>query len=119
MSYWNGRRTLVTGGAGFIGSHLVEMLVADGARVRVVDNLERGRLSNLEAVRDQIEFIQQDLRDPRVSEQATAGMECVINMAAKVTGIEYNRTHQGDMYTSNVLINTNVLDAARRNDVRQ
>jgi UDP-glucose 4-epimerase len=50
MSYWKGRRTLVTGGAGFVGSHLVEMLVADGAAVRVVDNLERGRLSNLGAV---------------------------------------------------------------------
>jgi len=116
MSYWKGRRTLVTGGAGFIGSHLVEMLVADGARVRVVDNLERGRLSNLEAVLDDVEFIQDDLRDPEVCLRATHGIECVINMAAKVAGIEYNRYHHGDMFTANVLINTNTLDAARLND---
>jgi GDP-L-fucose synthase len=117
MPYWQGRRTLVTGGAGFIGSHLVEMLVADGARVRVVDNLERGRLQNLQAVQRDIEFIQDDLRSPDACLRATAGMECAINMAAKVTGIEYNRDHHGDMYTSNVLINTNVLEAARLNDV--
>ena len=117
MSYWKGKRTLVTGGAGFIGSHLVEMLVEEGARVRVVDNLERGRLSNLEAVLDDVEFIQRDLRERETCLQVTHGMECVINMAAKVTGIEYNRNHHGDMFTSNVLINTNVLDAARLNDV--
>jgi GDP-L-fucose synthase len=117
MSYWKGRRTLVTGGAGFIGSHLVEMLVADGARVRVVDNLERGRLSNLEAVLDNVEFIRDDLRDRDACLRATHGMECVINMAAKVTGIEYNRGHHGDMFTANALINTNVLEAARLNDV--
>jgi nucleoside-diphosphate-sugar epimerase len=109
----------VTGGAGFIGSHLTEMLVEDGARVRVVDNLERGRLSNLEAVLDAIEFIEGDLRDPQVCLRATQGMECVLNMAAKVTGIEYNRYHHGDMFTANILINTNVLEAARLNDVRR
>jgi len=119
MSYWQGKRTLVTGGAGFIGSHLVEMLLADGANVRVVDNLERGRLSNLEQVLNDIEFIQRDLRDPQVCLQVTQGMECVINMAAKVTGIEYNRFHHGDMFTANVLLNTNVLEAARLNDVRR
>ncbi|UCH33375.1 MAG: NAD-dependent epimerase/dehydratase family protein [Armatimonadota bacterium] len=117
MSFWEGRRTLVTGGAGFIGSHLVEMLVEDGARVRVVDNLERGRLSNLEAVLGDIEFVEGDLRDRDVCLRTTQAMECVINMAAKVTGIEYNRYHHGDMYASNVLINTNTLDAARLNDV--
>jgi len=119
MSYWKGKRVLVTGGAGFIGSHLTEMLVTDGARVRAVDNLERGRLSNLEAALDSIEFIEGDLRDPQVCLRTTQGIECVFNMAAKVTGIEYNRHHHGDMFTSNVLINTNVLEAARLNDVRR
>lgn len=52
--YWKKKKVLVTGGAGFLGSHLVEYLVEDGANVTVVDNLERGRLENLDAVRPHI-----------------------------------------------------------------
>src|SRR5207247_5344584 len=55
--------TLVTGGAGFIGSHLVERLLALGQRVRVVDNLSTGKLENLAPVISDIEFLRADLRD--------------------------------------------------------
>ena len=50
--YWNGKKVLVAGGAGVIGSYLVEMLIDDGATVTVADNLSRGRLENLSTVTD-------------------------------------------------------------------
>ena len=119
MSFWRGKQVLVTGGAGFIGSHLVECLVEDGARVTVVDNLERGRLENLEAVCSRIQFIKGDLRDPATCDQVTAGMEVVMHLAAKVTGIEYNREHHGEMFTSNMLVCANTLESARKSKVRR
>ena len=114
MGYWAGKKALVTGGAGFIGSHLVEYLVEDGADVTIVDNLERGRLSNLATVEGQYRFIQGDLRDPTVCEVAASGMDIVLHVAAKVAGIEYNCSHQADMFTQNNLILSNMIDAAYR-----
>lgn len=114
MSFWNGRQVLVTGGAGFIGSHVVEYLVADGARVTVADNLQRGRLDNLVAVREEIRFLQLDLRDPDQCIEACRGQEVVLNLAAKVTGIEYNRTHQHDMFEQNMLLQQHPLHAAAK-----
>lgn len=119
MSFWKRKRVLVTGGAGFIGSYLVGLLVKQQANVHVVDNLERGRLENLQSCWDDITFIQGDLRDPAICRKVTGDKDVVMNLAAKVTGIEYNRFHHGDMFTSNILINTNVLEAARLNGVKR
>lgn len=73
---------LVTGGAGFIGSNLVERLVRDGHRVRVLDNLSTGRVQNLDGVLQEIEFIQGDLRDLDAVRKAVAGTEVVFHQAA-------------------------------------
>ncbi|MCS7080510.1 MAG: SDR family oxidoreductase [Chloracidobacterium sp.] len=73
---------LVTGGAGFIGSHLVEQLVRDGRRVRVVDNLCTGFRRNLATVAQDVEFIEGALEDPTVAERAVAGVEVVFHQAA-------------------------------------
>jgi nucleoside-diphosphate-sugar epimerase len=70
---------LVTGGAGFIGSHISEELVRRGHRVRVVDSLVTGYTRNL---RDGVEFVQGDLADPAVAKAAVAGMDHVIHQAA-------------------------------------
>ena len=59
------RVCLVTGGAGFIGSHIVDALVQRGDKVRVLDNLSTGRVENLAQVRNQIELIEGDLVDGR------------------------------------------------------
>jgi len=75
-------RYLVTGGAGFIGSHIVDRLVADGHQVRVLDDLSSGRVENLTAVRHRIEFLQADLRDRQAITKACQGMERVIHAAA-------------------------------------
>ena len=74
-------RYLVTGGAGFIGSHVVDALADRGAAVRVVDDLSTGRRGNLSGHPD-VELIEADLADPRVAEAAVAGVECAIHMAA-------------------------------------
>ncbi len=76
------RTFLVTGGAGFIGSHLAEALVRRGDRVRVLDNLSTGYLSNLAPIRDKIEFIHGDLLDPGTVAGAVDGVDCVFHEAA-------------------------------------
>ena len=112
MSFWRNRRVLVTGGAGFIGSHLAEYLVEDGAQVTIADNLEHGRLDNLAAIQGDIRFLRLDLRDPVQCLEACRGQEVVLNLAAKVTGIEYNRTHQREMFEQNMLLQQHSLHAA-------
>ncbi len=68
-------KALVTGGAGFIGSHLVTTLVEQGCRVTVLDNLSSGYEHNLEHVRDDIHFVQGDIRDIETLKAEMAGCE--------------------------------------------
>lgn len=116
-SFWQGKRVLVAGGAGFIGSYLVEELLADGAYVAIVDNLDTGRLENLASVMDDIEFIYGDLLDMRLCEQATHGCDVVMNLAAKAHGMGYSMSHQGEMLTVNTIMHLQMLEAARKNGV--
>jgi UDP-glucose 4-epimerase len=76
------RRALVTGGAGFIGSHLVEGLAAAGWSVRVLDDLSSGCESNLAAVRDSVELLVGDVRDPSAVEGALDGVSVVFHLGA-------------------------------------
>ncbi|MGH9659833.1 MAG: SDR family NAD(P)-dependent oxidoreductase [Bryobacteraceae bacterium] len=73
---------LVTGGAGFIGSHLVERLVASGRRVRVTDNLSTGSERNLAHLVDNVDFLHGDLRDPDTCRAAVHGVDIVFHVAA-------------------------------------
>lgn len=77
-----GSRCLVTGGAGFIGSHLAERLVALGHAVRVVDNLSTGDEANLAAVSGDIEFLRGDLCDPEVCRRAVTKIDVAFHLAA-------------------------------------
>lgn len=80
-----GRRVLVTGGSGFIGSHLCEALLAAGARVRVLDNLSSGRESNLAGLRADLDFRTGDVRDAGSVRSAMEGIEWVFHEAALVS----------------------------------
>ena len=95
---WKGLRVLVTGGASFIGSHLVDALVERGAKVRVVDNLSSGRLENIKKHIEEgkIEFLGENLVDPAVISHAMAGMEIVFHLAADHGGRGYVDLHQVD-----------------------
>ena len=119
MSFWHGKRVVVTGGAGFIGSYLTELLVAADACVTVADNLVRGSESRLQSVRGKIDLLKVDLNDPGECMKATKGQEAVLNLAAKVTGIEYNRFNMADMFESNMKLQMNVLHAAAENGVKR
>ncbi|MFQ5861521.1 MAG: SDR family NAD(P)-dependent oxidoreductase [Candidatus Brocadiales bacterium] len=119
MSFWTDKIVLVTGGAGFIGSHVVELLIEKGARVRVTDNLENGTLRNLHKVSDRIEFVNADLRNVNECERVSRETKVVMHLAAKVGGITYNMKHPGTMFRDNILINTNVLEMARVNNVER
>jgi nucleoside-diphosphate-sugar epimerase len=93
---WNGRRVLVTGGASFIGSHLVDALVERGAWVRIVDDLSSGRLENIRHhVSDgRVELVQANLRDLGVAGKAVEGISLVFHLAADHGGRGYVDLHQ-------------------------
>jgi nucleoside-diphosphate-sugar epimerase len=79
------KKALVTGGAGFIGSHLSEDLVAKGCRVTVLDNFSSGRRTNLSRVIEDIELIEDDIRDLQAVERAAKGCEVIFHLAAVVS----------------------------------
>jgi UDP-glucose 4-epimerase len=93
---WGGRRVLVTGGASFIGSHLVDALIERGANVRVVDNLTSGLRENLAQHQDndRLEFIEADLREPGVTRDAVESIDVVFHLAADHGGRGYVDLHQ-------------------------
>ena len=80
----SGVEYLVTGGAGFIGSHLVRALLADGARVRVIDNYLTGRRENLEDVagNPSLDIVEGDIRDASTVQQCMSGVRWVLHQAA-------------------------------------
>jgi nucleoside-diphosphate-sugar epimerase len=99
---WKTHRVLVTGRASFIGSHLTDVLVARGARVRIVDDLTSGRLENLQEPlrRHQIEFIRADLLKPGVAQRAVEAMDVVFHLAANHGGRGYLEMHQAACATN-------------------
>lgn len=115
--------TLVTGGAGFIGSNLVRRLLEQGDRVIVIDNLTSGRVENLaplmseeSPLRERLTFIAADTRD----EESFEGMDAVdriFNLACPASPNFYQADPFGTMLT-NVMGSRNVLELARRNDAR-
>ncbi len=106
-----GRSFLVTGGAGFIGSHIVRRLVTGGARVRVLDLLTTGRRENLADVIDQVELFEGDVSDMATVRQAIAGVDYALHLAALVSVPE--SIEQPDRnFTVNLVGTHNVLRAA-------
>ena len=109
---------LVTGGAGFIGSHLTEALVARGVRVTVIDNLSTGHRRNIAHLEENISFIEGDIRDASMLDRAVTGCDVVFHQAAvvSVTQSVQDPSHSCEV---NDLGTVRVLDASRKNGVRR
>jgi UDP-glucose 4-epimerase len=112
---WKDRPVLVTGGASFIGSHLVDELLARGAAVRVVDDLSSGRLENIRDHVDagRVEFVRGDLKDGGLAKKAVDGMSVVFHHAADHGGRGYVELHQSAC-ALNMMLDQIVFDAAAK-----
>ncbi len=80
---------LVTGGAGFIGSNIVDVLVQQGEFVRVIDNFSTGKVSNLEDVSDKVDFVRGDIQDLSLVREAVKDVDYVIHQAA-LSSVEWS-----------------------------
>jgi UDP-glucose 4-epimerase len=109
---------LVTGGAGFIGSHLVDALLAQGYSVRVLDNLSMGKLANLPLDNPRLQFIQGDVADAAVVAQAVAGCAAVAHLAA-VASVQASVDDPVATHQSNFVGTLNVCEAMRQHGVRR
>ncbi len=111
-------KVLVTGGAGFIGSHLVDRLMELGHEVRVLDDLSAGTLDNLRRWVDheRFEFIKGDMRDPKIVEEAVKDVEVVFHLAANPE-VRIGSQSPELLYETNVLITYNLLNAMRGSNV--
>jgi nucleoside-diphosphate-sugar epimerase len=117
---WQGRNVLVTGGASFIGSHLVDALVERGAKVRIVDDLSSGKLENIQPhlAQGTVEFIQADLREPGIARMAMRDIEVVFHLAADHGGRGYVDLHQAGP-ASNLFLDGLIFWEARRAGVEK
>ncbi|MGH2523763.1 MAG: NAD-dependent epimerase/dehydratase family protein, partial [Anaerolineales bacterium] len=113
-----GRSFLVTGGAGFIGSHIVQRLVAGGAKVRVLDLFTSGKRENLEGLLDRIELMMGDVADLPTVRRAMEGVEYVLHLAALVSVPESVDNPERN-FAANVAGTHNVLLAAREAKARR
>lgn len=104
---------LVTGGAGFIGSHIVQRLVADGKRVRVVDNLCTGSRDRLRELFRAIDFIEADLADPAVCDRAVDGVDYVLHQAA-IPSVQRSIRDPLGTNRANVTATLNLLESSRK-----
>ncbi|USH00415.1 SDR family NAD(P)-dependent oxidoreductase [Thermococcus argininiproducens] len=112
-------KILVTGGAGFIGSHLVDRLMEEGYEVRVLDDLSAGSLENLKKWinHERFEFMQGDMRDLEILKKAVDGVDAVFHLAANPE-VRIGSQSPQLLYETNVLITYNLLEAMRERRIK-
>ena len=111
-------RCMVTGGAGFIGSHLCRRLVDEGHDVRVLDNLSSGRRENLAEIQDVVEFVEGDLCDEALLAEVIQGVDCVLHHAA-VASVQTSVERPLFEQEVNAVGTLRLLEAARLVEVRR
>jgi nucleoside-diphosphate-sugar epimerase len=111
-------RVLITGGAGFIGSHIAERLLEEGHQVRILDNFFSGHRENLAGFADKLELTEGDVRDLPLLARLAEGCELVYHEAA-VVSVPYSVEHPQETHDVNIQGTLNVLLAARERRVRR
>jgi nucleoside-diphosphate-sugar epimerase len=111
-------KALVTGGAGFIGSHIAERLVSDGHEVAVLDNFSSGKRHNLKGFEGDIEVLEGDIRDAGRVREAVEGRDLVFHEAA-IVSVPYSVEHPLETHDVNILGTLRLLQAAREAGVRR
>ncbi|MEM3680037.1 MAG: SDR family NAD(P)-dependent oxidoreductase [Metallosphaera sp.] len=114
------KKALVTGGAGFIGSHLVDRLVSEGWSVRVLDNFSSGRVENVthHLGNKCVEALNGDLKDPQNANNAVKGVDVVFHCAANPE-VKVSTTNPEIHFNDNVVATFNLLKAMRKGDVKE
>jgi UDP-glucose 4-epimerase len=111
-------KVLVTGGAGFIGSHIAQRMAQDGHQVVILDNLATGRLVNLESFAEQVDFTEGDVRDAALVKELCQGCDLVFHQAA-VVSVPYSVEHPQESHDVNIQGTLNTLLAARDAGVKR
>jgi nucleoside-diphosphate-sugar epimerase len=109
---------LITGGAGFIGSSIAERLLAQGERVRILDDFSTGRRSNVESLRGQVELIEGSITDPETVKRALEGIRVVFHQAA-IPSVARSVANPVATMNAGVLGTTVMLDGARHAGVKR
>ena len=112
------KKVLVTGGAGFIGSHLVDGLLSERCEVTVLDDLSTGHLSNLNHIKDHVKFYKADIRDQEALEKAAKDCDIIFHQAA-VVSVPRTVDNPVDTAMVNEMGTLFVLEAARKNNVKR
>ena len=112
-NFWTDKKVVVTGGTGFIGSHVVEMLLERGAKVTVPTRKLGNAARYLSPHLDRINVLRADLNDPREVPPLVRGQDILLSLAASVGGLSFNMAHPASIYMDNMRSFMNVIEAVR------
>lgn len=115
-NFYKNLPVLITGGCGFIGSHVAEKLVSLDARVTILDDLSTGNLDNIQSIKNHITFINDSIENKAVCARAAHGQKIIFHLAA-MASVPQSLEHPDRCYASNVNGTVNILESARLNNV--
>ena len=116
-NFWMGKKVLVTGGTGFIGSFVCEQLLAKGAKVTATT--KSGSLKNVPHLIKDLRIKKTDLTDPDETNKITKNQDIVLNLASKVAGIQFNINHPATMFSENIQIAQNIASTSVKNNIER
>ena len=118
-NFWRGKKVLITGGAGFIGSSLAHNLFLEGAELTLVDNLERGSLDYIYSLQSEVNFLELDLRSYDECLEVTKNIDIIIHLASKVGGIGFYQSRPFEVMVDNINIDSNIIKASVSNGIKR